>query len=117
MVSQEANVVAICRDHHTAGQAVAKLRDASFGVTNDVTKLSLIGNHRLLGALVTGLGSAAVAGDLAVLADGLMHLGTSKEDAIKYGKAITAGKFLVNANGAPEEVARARRIFADAFVP
>jgi hypothetical protein len=46
-----------------------------------------------------------------------MHLGTSKEDAIKYENAITAGKFLVIASGAPEEVARAREIVADAFVP
>jgi hypothetical protein len=38
-MTEEANVVAIYPDHDAAEQAVAKLRDASF----DVTELSIIG--------------------------------------------------------------------------
>jgi hypothetical protein len=38
IMTEEANVVAVRRDHDAAEQAVAKLRDASF----DVTKLSII---------------------------------------------------------------------------
>jgi hypothetical protein len=36
----------------------------------------------LLGALVTGLGLAAMVGGLSLLAAGLIHLGIPKEDAI-----------------------------------
>jgi hypothetical protein len=71
----------------------------------------------LLGALVTGLGSAAMVGGLSALGAVLIHLGNPKEDAIKYANAITAHKFLVIAQGTPEEVARARLMVGDAFVP
>ena len=71
----------------------------------------------LLGAVVTGLGSAAIVGGLSALAVALIHLGIPKEDAIKYENAITSGKFLVIAHGTHEEVAQARLIVGDAFVP
>jgi hypothetical protein len=71
----------------------------------------------LLGALVTGLGLAAMVGDLSALVAGLIHLGTPREDAIKYENAITSDKFLVIVHGTPEEVAQARLIVGDAFVP
>jgi hypothetical protein len=64
----------------------------------------------LLGALVTGLESAAMVGGLSAIAVGLIHLGVPKEDAITYESAILADKFLLIANGTPEELARARRI-------
>jgi hypothetical protein len=71
----------------------------------------------LLGALVTGLGLAAMVGGLSALAARLIHLGIPKEDTIKYENTITSDKFLVIAHGTPEEVAQARRIVGDAFVP
>ncbi len=71
----------------------------------------------LLGVLVTGLGLAAMVGCLSALAAGLMHLRISKEDAIQCENAITADKFLVIAHGTPEEVAQARLIVGEAFVP
>jgi len=64
----------------------------------------------LLGAVVTGLESAAVIGGLSAVAVGLIHLGVPKEDAIKYESAIIADKFLLIANGTPEELAHARLI-------
>lgn len=64
----------------------------------------------LLGALVTGLESAAMVGGLSAIAVGLIHLGVPKEDAIMYESAIIADKFLLIANGTPEELARARHI-------
>ena len=64
----------------------------------------------LLGAVVTGLESAAVVGGLSAVAVGLIHLGISKEDAIEYESAIVADKFLLIANGTPEELAQARLI-------
>lgn len=71
----------------------------------------------LLGALVMGLGAAAMVGCLSALAAGLIHLGIPKEDAMKYESAITSDRFLVIAHGTSEEIARARLIVGDAFVP
>jgi len=71
----------------------------------------------LLGALVTGLGSAAIVGGFSALVAGLIHLEIPKEGANNYQNANTSDKFLVIAHGTPEEVARARRIVGDAFVP
>jgi hypothetical protein len=62
---------------------------------------------RLLGALVTVFGSAAIVGDLSALAAGFIHLGIPKEGGIKEN-AITSDKFLVIAHGTPEEIAQAR---------
>jgi hypothetical protein len=64
----------------------------------------------LLGAVVTGLESAAMVGGLSAVAVGLIHLGVPTEDAIKYESAIIADKFLLIANGTPEELAQARLI-------
>ncbi len=64
----------------------------------------------LLGALVTGLGLAAMVGGLPALAARLIHLGIPKEDAIKSENTITSDKFLVIAHGTREEVAQARLI-------
>jgi hypothetical protein len=64
----------------------------------------------LLGALVAGLESAAMVGGLSAIAVGLIHLGVPREDAIQYESAIIADKFLLIANGTPEELARARVI-------
>ena len=66
---------------------------------------------------MTGLGLAAIVGCLSALAAGLIHLRIPKDAVIKYDNAITPDKFLVIAPGTPEEVARARLIVGDAFVP
>jgi hypothetical protein len=72
----------------------------------------------LLGALTTGLGSAALVGSLPAFAAGLSYLGIPKTDAIKYKHATTFDKFLLIAHGTPEELAQqARLIVGDAFVP
>ena len=63
-----------------------------------------------LGALVTGLGSAAMVGGLSAIAVGLMRLGIAREEAIEYENAIIADKFLLIANGTPEDLARGRRV-------
>jgi hypothetical protein len=68
----------------------------------------------VLGALLTGFESAALMGGLSALAIGLIHLGIPEQDALKYENAIKADKFLVIANGTPDEVARARLILVDA---
>jgi len=62
----------------------------------------------VLGALLTGLESAALTGGLSALAIGLIHLGIPKEDALKYESEIKADKFLVIASGPSDEVAQAR---------
>jgi len=49
-------------------------------------------------------------GGLFAIAAGLIHLGIPKEDAIKYESAIIADKFLLIANGTPEELVLARLI-------
>jgi hypothetical protein len=64
----------------------------------------------LLGAVVTGLESAAMVGGLSAVAVGLIHLGVPKQDAIEYESAIVADEFLLIANGTPEELAQARLI-------
>ncbi len=66
---------------------------------------------------MTGFGLAAMVGGLSALAAGLIHLGIPKEDAIKHENAFTSDKFLVIAHGTPEEVAQARLIVGDSFVP
>jgi hypothetical protein len=63
-----------------------------------------------LGALVTGLESAAMMGGLSAIAAGLIHLGIPEEEAMEYENAIIANKFLLIANGTPEDLARARQV-------
>jgi hypothetical protein len=63
-----------------------------------------------LGALVTGVESAAMVGGLSAIAAGLIHLGIPEEEAIEYENAIMADKFLLIANVAPEDLARARQV-------
>jgi hypothetical protein len=63
-----------------------------------------------LGALVTGLESAAMVGGVSAIAVGLIRLGIPKEEAIEHQNAIIADKFLLIANGTPEDLARAHRI-------
>ena len=64
----------------------------------------------LLGAVVGGLESAAMAGGLSATAVRLILLGVPREEAINYESAIFADKFLLIANGTPEELSQARLI-------
>lgn len=63
-----------------------------------------------LGALVTGLESAAMVGGFSAIAAGLIHLGIPEEEAIEYENAIIADKFLLIANVAPKDLVRARQV-------
>jgi len=63
-----------------------------------------------LGALLTGLESAAIVGGSSAIAVGLIHLGIPKEKAIEYENAIIADKFLLIANGTPADIDQARRV-------
>ena len=51
-----------------------------------------------------------MAGGLSAIAVGLIHLGVPREEAITYESAIIADKFLLIANGTPEELSQARLI-------
>ena len=70
-----------------------------------------------LGALVTGLESAAIVGGTSAIAVGLIHLGIPKEKAIEYENAIIADKFLLIANGTPEDLTGARRVLGISAAP
>jgi hypothetical protein len=63
-----------------------------------------------LGALLTGLESAAIVGGSSAIAVGLIHIGIAKEKAIEYENALIADKFLLIANVLPEDVARAQQV-------
>jgi hypothetical protein len=65
-----------------------------------------------LAALIGALESAVVVGGLSAVAAGLVSLGVSKENAVKYEAEIKADKFVLIVNGAMEELERARTILA-----
>ena len=64
----------------------------------------------ILGALLTGLESAAIVGGSSAIAVGLIHLGIPKEKAVEYENEVIADKFLLIANVAPGDLAQARRM-------
>ena len=70
-----------------------------------------------LGALLTGLESAAIVGRSSAIAVGLIHVGIPQEKAIEYEQALIADKFLLIANGTPAEIERARRVLDIAAAP
>lgn len=65
-----------------------------------------------LAALVGALESAVVVGGLSALAGGLVSLGMSKENAVKYEAEIKADKFVLIVHGAAEQLEQARTILA-----
>jgi hypothetical protein len=65
-----------------------------------------------LAALIGALESAVLVGGLSALAAGLVSLGISKENAVKYEAEIKADKFVLIVHGTPEELERARAILA-----
>jgi hypothetical protein len=66
----------------------------------------------LVGWIVGGLEGAAVIGGLSALGAGLYSIGIPKDSVIEYETQIKAGKFVVIAHGAPDEVSDAKNILA-----
>jgi hypothetical protein len=68
----------------------------------------------LVSALIGGLEGAAVVGGTSALVGALVGLGIPKDSVIQYENDVKAGKFLVVAQGTPDEIARARDLLAAA---
>ena len=66
----------------------------------------------IVGWIVGGLEGAAVIGGLSALGAGLYSIGIPKDSVIEYETQIKAGKFVVIAHGAPDEVSDAKNILA-----
>jgi hypothetical protein len=65
--------------------------------------------------IVATLESAAVVGGLSSLGAGLYSIGIPKNSALKYETSVKAGKFLLIAQGTPDEAEFVRRVLADTF--
>jgi hypothetical protein len=61
-------------------------------------------------SIIGGLEGAAVVGSTSALFAALVGVGIPKDSVIQYENEVKAGKFLVLAQGTPEEVARAKDI-------
>lgn len=74
--------------------------------------IPVVGHIIVLGPLVSsiigGLEGAAVAGTTSALFAALIGWGIPKDSVIQYENDVKAGRFLVLAQGTPEEVARAK---------
>jgi len=84
-MTEGTNVVAVYPDHQAAGQAAAKLRDASF----DVTKISIIGKdshgeENTVGYYTTG--------------ESMKYLGTSRRSGAGYGDCCSAPRLISRRN-------------------
>ena len=75
-----------------------------------------IGHLLILGPLgswiLGGLEGAAVGGGLSAFGAGLYSLGIPKDSVVQYESAVKAGRFVVVANGGPDEVKKARATLA-----
>ena len=78
--------------------------------------IPVVGHIIVLGPLVSsiigGLEGAAVVGSTSALFAALTGLGIPKDSVIQYENDVKAGKFLVVAQGTPEEAARAKALLA-----
>lgn len=78
--------------------------------------IPIVGHIIVLGPLVSsiigGLEGAAVVGSTSALFGALVGLGIPKDSVIQYENDVKAGKFLVLAQGTPEEVDRAKGLLA-----
>jgi hypothetical protein len=76
--------------------------------------IPVVGHLIVLGPLVSsiigGLEGAAVVGGTSALFGALAGLGIPKDTVVQYENDVKAGKFLVLAQGTPEEVARAKNV-------
>jgi len=66
----------------------------------------------LSAALLGGLEGALAGAALGALSGALVGLGVPKNEALKYEAKVKAGKFLVLARGAPEQIERARALLS-----
>jgi hypothetical protein len=80
--------------------------------------IPVVGHIIVLGPLVSsiigGLEGAAVVGGTSALFAALAGLGIPKDSVVQYENDVKAGKFLVLAQGTPEDVTRAKGILAAA---
>jgi uncharacterized membrane protein len=78
--------------------------------------IPVVGHLIVLGPLVTsiigGLEGAAIGGGTSALFAALVGMGIPKDSVIQYENEVKAGKFLVIAQGTPEEVVRAKSTLA-----
>ena len=64
----------------------------------------------LVSAIIEGLKGAVIVGGVSALGVGMYSIGIPKENVTQYESAIKAAKFLVVANGTPQELAKAKSI-------
>jgi uncharacterized membrane protein len=78
--------------------------------------IPVVGHIIVLGPIVSsiigGLEGAAVVGSTSALFAALVGVGIPKDSVIQYENEVKAGRFLVLAQGTPDEVARAKDILA-----
>ncbi len=78
--------------------------------------IPVVGHIIVLGPLVSsiigGLEGAAVVGATSALFAALVGMGIPKDSVVQYENEVKAGKFLVLAQGTPEEIARAKGILS-----
>ena len=72
--------------------------------------LPVAGPLIVLGPLAGLIAGAATGAGIGALVSGLMAMGLSKEDALKYKSRIEAGEFLLAVLGTSEEIEKARGI-------
>jgi hypothetical protein len=92
------------------GGLVGILFSSAFLVIPVVGHIIVLGP--LVSSIVGGLEGAAVVGSTSALFAALTGLGIPKDSVIQYENDVKAGKFLVVAQGTPEEVARAKALLA-----
>jgi uncharacterized membrane protein len=90
------------------GGLVGILFSSAFLVIPVVGHLIVLGP--LVSSIIGGLEGAAVVGGTSALFGALAGLGIPKDTVVQYENDVKAGKFLVLAQGTPEEVARAKDI-------
>ena len=78
--------------------------------------IPVVGHIIVLGPLVSsivgGLEGAAIGGGTSALFAALVGLGIPKDTVVQYENEVKAGKFLVLAQGTPDEVVRAKETLA-----
>jgi hypothetical protein len=78
--------------------------------------IPVVGHIIVLGPLVSsiigGLEGAAVVGSTSALFAALVGMGIPKDSVVQYENDVKAGKFLVLAQGTPDEVNRAKGLLA-----
>jgi len=94
------------------GGLVGILFSSAFLVIPVVGHLIVLGP--LVSSIIGGLEGAAVVGGTSALFGALAGLGIPKDTVVQYENDVKAGKFLVLAQGTPEEVTRAKDILGAA---